>query len=267
MLRKSVVSGQFYPDSKSSIESMMKELIDESSEKKEVFGVMSPHAGYVYSGKVAGEVYSQIQLSDSFIIIGPNHTGYGSKYSIMTSGQWETPLGKVDVDSKLACQILSNSSYLKEDEMAHVYEHSIEVQLPFIQYLKKDFSFVPMILTEGDINIYRDIGMGIGKAIKLSGKKTIIVASSDMTHYEEHKVAKEKDRKAIEAVLNLDEEELLSRVREYDITMCGYIPTIVMIVAAKELGAKKAKLIDYKTSGDTSGDYSSVVGYAGAVLF
>jgi AmmeMemoRadiSam system protein A len=166
----------------------------------------------------------------------------------------------------LAKRILAGSTYLKEDTLAHIEEHAIEVQLPFIQYFGKDFRFVPIILQHATGAVYKNIGKSIARAIKESGKQVVIVASGDMTHYESQKSARAKDMRAIEAMLRLDAEELLDRVHEINITMCGYAPAAVLIFAAKELGAEKAELVKYQTSGDTSGDFSSVVGYAGIIF-
>jgi len=266
MIRQPVVAGQFYPDSPSQLKEMIRGMVDEKAEKEEVIGLLSPHAGYIYSGPVAGATISRIKFKDTFIIIGPNHTGMGRPLSIMTEGVWKTPLGEVEIDSKLAKQILATSSYLEEDSKAHQYEHSIEVQLPFLQYFKKDFRLVPIMLSYFTGATYREIGREIAKAIKDLKKEVVIIASSDMTHYEPQESAQWKDTQAIEAILDLNEDELLRRVDELRISMCGYAPAVSLISAAKELGARKAELVKYQTSGDTTGDYSSVVGYAGVIL-
>jgi hypothetical protein len=266
VIRNPVVAGQFYPASASELKSMLKGMVDEKVAKEEVIGLISPHAGYIYSGPVAGAVISRIRFKDTFIIMGPNHTGSGKPFSIMTEGRWKTPLGEVEIDSALGKQILANSRYLQEDKAAHLYEHSIEVQLPFLQYFKSDFKLVPIILAHAGGAIYKEIGKEIAKAVKESGKKVVIIASSDMTHYEPQASAQKKDNQAIEAILALDEDELLKRVDEFNISMCGYGPAVSLIAAAKELGAKEAELVKYQTSGDTTGDYSSVVGYAGIII-
>ncbi|MFC1929979.1 AmmeMemoRadiSam system protein B [Chloroflexota bacterium] len=266
MIREPVVAGQFYPASASQLKSMIARLVDEDAEKEEAIGLVSPHAGYIYSGAVAGAVISRIQFKDTFIIMGPNHTGKGQPFSIMTEGTWQTPLGKVKIDTELAKQILAASTYLQEDDGAHQYEHSLEVQLPFLQYFKPDIKIVPIILAHGSGATYEEIGKEIARAVKELGREVVIMASSDMTHYEPHESAKKKDTQAIDAILELDEDELLKRVEELNISMCGYAPTVSLIAAAKELGAKSAELVRYQTSGDTSGDYASVVGYAGIII-
>jgi len=266
MIRSPVVSGQFYPESPSQLKSMIEGFVDKEAVKEEVIGLVSPHAGYIYSGPVAGAVISRIKFNDTFIIMGPNHTGRGKPLSIMTEGVWKTPLGEVEIDSELGKQILATSKHLKEDYTAHQYEHSIEVQLPFLQYFKKDIRLVPIILSYYPGATYKEIGKEIAKAVKELNKKVVIIASSDMTHYEPQKSAQKKDSQAIEAILDLNEDELLKRVDELNISMCGYGPTVSLLSAAKELGATGAELVRYQTSGDTTGDYSAVVGYAGIII-
>jgi len=266
MKRSPIVAGQFYPLGAAAIEKQISEFIEKAAVKTNALGIVAPHAGYIYSGAVAGSVYSRIEPRPTYIIIGPNHTGNGKPYSIMSEGAWSMPQGEVEIDSDLAKGLLRNSEFLEEDFLAHAYEHSIEVQLPFLQYFKKAFKFVPIIVSYAQGHIYKAIGGEIAKAIKDSGKNALIIASSDMTHYEAQEDARYKDMKAIEALLKLDEEELIKTVEKLDISMCGYAPVAVMLSAAKELGAKNAELVKYQTSGDISGDYSSVVGYAGIIV-
>ena len=266
MVRNPVVAGQFYPGSADQLRSVIRGLVDEEAVKEDVIGLLSPHAGYIYSGPVAGATISRIKFKDTFVIMGPNHTGSGQPLSIMTEGVWKTPLGEVEIDSELGKQILAASDYLQEDQVAHQHEHSIEVQLPFLQYFKSDIKLVPIVIAYASGAIYKEIGQGIARAIKELDKEVVIIASSDMTHYEPQESARRKDTQAIEAMLNLNEDELLRRVQELDISMCGYAPAVSLISAAKELGAEEAELVRYQTSGDTSGDYASVVGYAGIII-
>ena len=266
MIRAPTVSGTFYPASPSQLKAMIEGMVDEKAVKEEVIGLISPHAGYIYSGPVAGAVISKIKFKDTFIILGPNHTGIGKPCSIMTEGIWKTPLGEVEIDSELGKQILATSSYLQEDSVAHQQEHSIEVQLPFLQYFKSDIRIVPIILAYSSGATYKEIGKEIAKAVKNLKRKVVIIASTDMTHYEPQESAQRKDTQAIEAILDLNEDELLKRVDELNISMCGCAPVVSLISAAKELGAKGAELVKYQTSGDTSGDYSAVVGYAGIII-
>ncbi|MGD9116546.1 MAG: AmmeMemoRadiSam system protein B [Dehalococcoidia bacterium] len=265
MIRNPVVAGQFYPESPAELREMITGMVDVGAAKEDVIGLVSPHAGYVYSGPVAGATISRVRFKDTFIIMGPNHTGLGKPLSIMTEGRWNTPLGGVAIDSELARKIAALGS-LEEDERAHSYEHSIEVQLPFLQYFNPDFRIVPIVFGHPDGAIYKDIGRAIAAAVKELGRGVVIIASSDMSHYEPQASAQKKDERAIEAVLALDEDELLKRVVEFNITMCGYAPAISLIAAAKELGAGGAELVKYQTSGDVIGDYSSVVGYAGIII-
>ena len=269
MIREPVVAGQFYPASPRELRSMIASMVDEKAVKKEVIGVVSPHAGYPYSGPVAGAVLSRIKFKDTFVILGPSHTGRGKPFSIMTAGAWRTPLGQVEIDSDLGKKMLAGSSHLQEDALAHQYEHSIEVQIPFLQYFKPDVRIVPIVLAYATPEIYKQIGREIAQAVKESKSfqgRVILMASSDMTHYEPQELAQKKDNEAIKAMLDLNEDELLKRVEEMNISMCGYAPVAALIAAAKELGAKSAELVKYQTSGDTTGDFSSVVGYAGIIF-
>lgn len=266
MLRNPVVAGMFYPGSASALEAQLEGFIDEQAPREDVLGLISPHAGYMYSGPVAGAVISRVRFTDTFVIAGPNHTGLGQPFSIMTEGTWRTPLGDVSIDSALAARILEKCPHLDSDHIAHLEEHSIEVQLPFLQHFKRDVSIVPITLSRGTGVIYKEIGVAIAAALGELEQEAVIMASSDMTHYDSQESAAAKDSKAIEAILALDEDELLRRVVELHITMCGYGPAVSLIAACKALGAGKAELVLYQTSGDISGDYSSVVGYAGVLI-
>lgn len=266
MKRNPAVAGQFYPLTAAAVEKQVFGFIEKAPEKTNAVGIVSPHAGYLYSGRVAGSVYSRIELKPVYVIIGPNHTGRGKPYSVMSEGSWVMPQGEVEIDAELAKALLHKSEFLEEDFLAHAYEHSIEVQLPFLQYFKKAFKFVPIIISYSRGHIYQAIGREIAKVIRESKKDVLIIASSDMTHYESREDARSKDLKAIEAILKLDEEELVKRVEKLNISMCGFAPVSVMLSAAKELGAKSAELIKYQTSGDITGDQSSVVGYAGIII-
>lgn len=266
MIREAAVAGQFYPGRPAELRQTIKNMVDTGGEKREAAGVICPHAGYVYSGPVAAAVFSMLKFPSTFIVIGPNHRGMGKPFSLMKEGSWKTPLGETPINRELADQIQKESAYLEADHQAHRYEHSLEVQLPFMQYFKPDITIVPIVLSHADTSVYKDIGLSIARAEKKFGDDVVILASSDMTHYEPHEIAKSKDRQAIDAILNLDADELVKRIQKYDITMCGYAPVICLITAARELGAKKTELVKYQTSGETSGDYSSVVGYAGIII-
>jgi MEMO1 family protein len=266
MSREPIVAGQYYPSTSSQLRDMVRSFIDEKAEKQEAIGAVLPHAGYVYSGAVAGAVLSRVKLTGTVIIMGPSHTGRGEAFSVMAEGTWKTPLGEATIDSELAQKLLSVSRYLKADSLAHKYEHSVEVQLPFLQYLNKDIKFVPIVLGQGSGEVYKEIGKDIARTLRETQRDVLIIASSDMNHYETQEATRKKDGQAIEAMLALDEDELLRRVTKFDISMCGYAPATALISAAKELGAGNAELVKYQTSGDVSGDYAAVVGYAGIII-
>ncbi len=266
MKRKPVVAGQFYPQVPDLLMRELKQLIDDDALKKEVKGIVVPHAGYMFSGIVAGSVFSKIEIPDTFVFIGPNHTGMGENVSIMTEGVWETPLGDIDIDSELAEQIVKESELFKKDALAHEREHSIEVQLPFVQYLSRDCRFVPIVLRSYNEMTCEEAGNAIASAVKKYPKKVVIAASTDMTHYEPAATAKQKDKLAIRDILRLDGEALIQTVHVNDISMCGVGPTATMLFACKALGAKDAELVMYQTSGDVIGDDRDVVGYAGVLI-
>lgn len=235
---------------------------------RQVIGLVCPHAGYMFSGPVAAHAYYKLAFDgkpDVMVIFGPNHTGYGSALAVMNEGLWRTPLGDVEVDGETANQIVHESRIVDVDDSAHRFEHSIEVQLPFLQYLYgSEFKIVPICFLMQDLSSAKEIGQAIAKV--LAEKNTVIIASSDMTHYEPQEIAAKKDKLALEAVEAMDETKFNSIIEAHRISACGYGPIAALITAAKNLGAKEAKLLCYKTSGDIIGDYSSVVGYA-AVCF
>ncbi|MEK7275451.1 MAG: AmmeMemoRadiSam system protein B, partial [Candidatus Desantisbacteria bacterium] len=208
-----------------------------------------------------------------FVILCPNHTGEGRSFAIMTNGIWQTPLGDVSIDFELANKLSTASKYIQTDHLAHLYEHAIEVQLPFLQILFKNFQIVPICMGYSHPSMYKEIGMEIANCIKLSQKKVTIIASSDMSHEGQlnettlEKYLKHNDQLAIDAILELNEDELIQRVEKSRITMCGYAAATAMLTAAKQLGCQKAELIRYATSWDVTHDYSYVVGYAGIVVW
>ncbi|MFQ6082935.1 MAG: AmmeMemoRadiSam system protein B [Candidatus Aminicenantia bacterium] len=263
MLRKAVVSGQFYPDKKESLLRMIEEMINKEIKKEKAIALISPHAGYIYSGKVAGAVFSSAYLPQNFLILGPNHTSIGASIAIYGEGEWETPLGRVQVNKELADLILKNSSLIENDPSTHFYEHSIEVQLPFIQYFVESFSFVPILVSSVSYSDLEEVGINLAQAIKEFEDEVMIISSTDFSHYVSQEIAEQKDNMAIQEILNLNPKGLYEIVMREDISMCGYAPTAIALKAGLELGAEKAELIKYSTSGDVSGDYSQVVGYAG----
>ena len=264
MRRKPAVSGYFYPGREKDLRKMIERMVEPEQKKEKAICVVSPHAGYEYSGPVAGAVFSAVQIPDRFVILGPSHRAIQSRIAIMKEGDWETPLGLVKIESRLAEFILKQSPLITEDEIAHLNEHSLEVQLPFIQYFKKDILIVPVCISYYvSFEELEELGKAISSGIKELKEEVMIVASTDMSHYVEQEVAKKKDFLAIEKMLNLDAKGLYDIVQHEDISMCGFQPTTSAIVASKELGAKKATLVKYQTSGDTTGNFHEVVGYAG----
>ena len=263
MIRKPAVSGAFYDSDTDKLRRTVKGFLKEVPKVK-ALGVIVPHAGYLYSGAVAGKVYSRIEMPKTAVILSPNHTGLGVVGSIMCRGGWETPLGVIRIDEALASTLLKASSHLKEDSKAHLHEHSIEVQLPFVQVVGGE-AFVPITLMEVSYAICEEIGLALAKVIGDSDNPVLLVASSDMTHFESSDSAKSKDRLALDRVEAMDPKGLYDVVRSRDISMCGFIPATIMLVAVKALGAKQATVLEYATSGDVSGDYESVVGYAGVM--
>lgn len=236
--------------------------------RRQTIGFVCPHAGYMFSGAVAAHAYYELALDGKpnvVFLFGPNHGGYGSGLAVMNNGFWRTPLGDVEIDSESANQVVRESSIIDIDDSAHRIEHSIEVQLPFLQYLYgSEFKIVPICFLMQDLSSAREVGEAVAKV--LAGKNGVIIASSDMTHYEPQESAERKDKLVLEAVEAMDEAKLYSVIEAHRISACGYGPIAALMTAAKILGAKEAKLLCYKTSGDVIGDYSSVVGYA-AVCF
>ncbi len=268
-LRKPVVAGQFYPLDAKSLRGMISVFADKEAQKKDVIGAILPHAGYIYSGKVAAQAVSGINIKDNLVLLGPNHTGSGPNFSIMPQGTWQTPLGDVEINGSMANLFLNKSGCLEADILAHQDEHSLEVELPILQYFKSSFKIVPIAIKSFDLGLLKELAKELADAINENDlkKSTVFIASSDMTHYEPQKVAEIKDALAIEAIVALDEDKLARVVRDSDISMCGVAPVTVLIKAAKLLGAKGARLIKYQTSADASGDASSVVGYAGITIY
>lgn len=267
MLRSPVVAGQFYPGTKETLLKTVGSLVPATTGERRAIALMSPHAGYIYSGGVAGHTFSDVKIPDKVIVLGPNHHGRGHMAAVYASGIWETPLGMTEISTELASLILDECPMTADDSVAHIPEHSLEVQLPFLQYLAPQASIVPVCIGHMTLDSLLELGDGIARAITKSGGMPLIVASTDMTHYESGKIARKKDFLALEKVLALDPAGLYEVVRENRISMCGVLPTVVMLRAAVELGAEKAELVSYSNSGDVTGDQSEVVGYAGVRIF
>ncbi|MGD0794729.1 MAG: AmmeMemoRadiSam system protein B [Dehalococcoidales bacterium] len=266
MIRYPYAAGYFYPGTAMELKASLARLVNKKAQKEEAIGLLVPHAGYQYSGAVTGATISRIIFKDVFIIIGPSHSGLGKPFSVMAEGTWQTPLGRVEIDSELAKKIVAVSQFFEEDEEAHREEHAVEVQLPFLQYLKPDVRIVPIILYDAPVAAYQQMGKDIARAIKELKKDVVIMASGDMTHHESAAAAKEKDLSAVEAMLALDIDELTRRYKTRHISMCAYPSVVCTIAAAKELGATAGELVKYQSSGDATGDYDDVVGYAGVIF-
>jgi len=262
MQRHAAVAGQFYPGTLEQLQSALSGLIPTVSEKKRVLGIVAPHAGYIYSGAIAGKVYGQIAVPSVVLIIGPNHHGVGAAAALYPEGEWLTPLGRIAVNQRLNKLLQNHIPFVELDSSAHRLEHSLEVQVPFIQHLRSDATMSALCLGHGDFAAVQEIGFGVAAAIREFGEDVLLVASSDMTHYESADSARRKDELALARVLAFDPEGLMTICRNEQITMCGVIPTAVMLVASRELGATQAELASYGTSGDVTGDKRQVVGYA-----
>jgi AmmeMemoRadiSam system protein B len=265
-IRPPAVAGRFYPNNPDRLLQEVRGYTVTTGEKLRALGCVVPHAGYVYSGHVAGAVYARLELPKTFIILCPNHTGMGQPLAIMSEGAWMTPLGNVRVDSALANALLQAFPQLSEDLVAHSAEHALEVQLPFLQALAGDFSFVPLTVGVGQVEILEALGEAMARVISAQEQCPLIVSSSDMNHYESDKITRVKDHKAIDKILAVDARGLFDVVKRENISMCGYAPTVAMLTAAKRLGARQAQIIKYATSGDISGDRELVVGYAGIAI-
>jgi AmmeMemoRadiSam system protein B len=269
-VRSPAVAGRFYPHKPEVLLRELDEYLKPSSPDEKVIdsaiGCVVPHAGYMYSGHVAGAVYSLLPKRKRYVVMGPNHWGRGSPLAMMSEGAWVTPLGQVPLDGDLAKEIRKDCPLLAEDASAHASEHSLEVQIPFLQRSAGQFSFVPIAIALADYTTLETLGHAIASAARRSAEPVLIVASSDMNHYEPDGITREKDDKAIAEILRLNPSGLLDVIRDEDISMCGFAPTVAMLVAAKELGARQARLVRHATSADTGGDRDSVVGYAGIIV-
>ncbi|MBI4467414.1 MAG: AmmeMemoRadiSam system protein B [Acidobacteria bacterium] len=266
MRRRPAVAGRFYPARPQELSRDLERYIERVSPPQKALGCVVPHAGIMYSGHVAGAVYGRLEFFPSYIILCPNHTGHGAALAIQSAGEWETPLGSVPIDAELAAALRQACPTLEEDEEAHRFEHSLEVQLPFLQHLHGSFRFVPIAIAVGSYEPLEELGHAIGTVVAGLAARPLLVASSDLNHYESDQVSRIKDRKAIDRILELDPRGLYDTVRRERISMCGYGPTVAVLTAACDLGAQTAELIRYANSGDVSGDYSYVVGYAGIVI-
>ena len=258
-IREPVVAGMFYPGEREELERTVTELFSGLSEQEKYNSVISPHAGYIYSGHCAAEAISCLERSKTYIILGPNHNMIGPTFSIMTEGSWLTPLGNCSINSEVAKQLLENE-LVEEDTLAHSREHSIEVQLPLLQHRFKEWDFVPISIgNSGYSESFLEDCKALGETI--AQLKIPVITSSDFSHYVPWEQAKREDREAIERIKNLDIEGFFSTLRRNDASICGFGPISVLMSAMKKQ-ARRAELIAYTSSGEETKDYSSVVAYA-----
>lgn len=265
-IRETAVAGAFYPGVEEQLARQLTDLIPHDDERHELLACISPHAGYMYSGGVAGELFGHLDLPRRIIVLGPNHTGLGADVAVSPHRQWSTPLGAETVDTDLAERVLAAFPHARLDESAHLREHSIEVQLPFLHRRRPDMEILPICVKHLGVDDCIQLGQALARVITDIGEPVGIVASSDMSHYEPDEIARRQDHLAIDAVLDRDPRALYETVHREAITMCGVIPSTVALEAANLLGATGAHLVAYATSGEISGDDSAVVGYAGVCI-
>ncbi len=260
------MAGWFYPDRAALLEAELDRLMAPAEPRRAPRAVIVPHAGWAYSGRVAGAVYGRLQLPSLAIILGPNHTGQGPPGSVMARGRWALPGGDLAIDEPLAEALLAGSPALRPDVAAHAEEHAIEVQLPFLRRLRPDLRFVPVTLGRVDLAFCEEVGGAVARAVAAAGEPVLLVCSTDLNHYESQPISNRKDRLAIEAILSLDPARLHATVRDHAISMCGIAPTLATLFALGSGGGARAELVRYETSGDVSGDMDRVVGYAGVII-
>ena len=266
MKREPAVAGMFYPDDAHELRDMIKRMLPEGVTPQPCLGCVAPHAGYIYSGRVAAEVYARIAIPDTVVVLSPNHRGPLIDFSLWPQGDWQTPLGAAEIDAEFASALQQNCPMVSTDTAPHVHEHAAEVHVPFIQYLAPHAKIVPIVVSERHPDALKEFGRGLAETILQHSGDVLVVASSDMTHQEPHEQAKKKDQLAIDRMLELDEDGLYRTVVENRISMCGIFPVVAMLACTKALGSTTAELALYQTSGDACGDYSRVVGYAGIIV-
>jgi AmmeMemoRadiSam system protein B len=267
-VRHPAVAGRFYPHDPEVLREQVRTYLSQTPQHTAVraVGCIVPHAGYMYSGHVAGAVFSALEIPQLCLVLCPNHTGVGSALAIVSEGAWETPLGNVPIDNSFANALKERCPLLQEDSTAHRSEHAAEVELPFLQMRQPQLRFVPIALGTGQFEALDQLGDAIADVIATQSSPVLIVASSDMNHYESDAITRVKDHRAIDPILDLDPLALYDVVMQEHISMCGFGPAVAMLTAAKKLGATSAELMKYATSGEISGDLDLVVGYAGVIV-
>lgn len=270
ILRHPAVAGRFYPGNPDDLRAEARGYLSQANTANQApvraVGCIAPHAGYMYSGHVAGAVFARVEVPKRCIVLCPNHTGMGRALAVMSDGAWQTPLGDVPIDSELAGALKRQFPALQEDSAAHRAEHAAEVELPFMLLRQRELRFVPIALGTSQFEVLEQLGKALADIVAAQKDPVLLVASSDMNHYEADAVTRVKDHRAIERILTLDPRGLFDVVTQQDISMCGFGPAVAMLTAARQLGAKSAELVKYATSGDVSGDRDMVVGYAGVVV-
>lgn len=265
MNRQPVVAGQFYPGNEAALKDKVAGYLQGERDSQKTLLAMVPHAGYIFSGKVAGRTLARANLASRVVLLGPNHTGRGAKISVWPDGSWIIPGGEIKVDQELSSVLLGIDGFTADYD-AHAGEHSLEVILPFLSVIRADFSMVPVAVSQTDLNNLLAAGKAIAHAVRQKDLEVSIVVSTDMSHYISHENASKVDAKALEQILELNPEGLYETVRANNISMCGVLPMVMGMACVKELGAKKAELVSYATSGEVNQDYSQVVGYAGMII-
>jgi len=266
MIRKPVVSGQFYPGDPLELDAMVQAMVRPGPLSKTVAkGIILPHAGYIYSGNVAASTVNKVVVKDKLILLGPNHTGIGADFALYDKGSWQIPLGEIPIDETIAQKIVAAGDMIAADTTAHRAEHSLEVELPILFHFNPGISIVPIACKPARNSVYRAVAQQICRAVK-NNNSVMFVVSTDMTHYEPDAAARKKDSLAIEQIINIDPEGLSDTVRKNNISMCGEAPTAVFLYCMKEMAARKAQVVLYQTSGDAGGDKTSVVGYVGIMV-
>lgn len=267
MQRQPVVAGRFYDADPVRLNTMVDGFLGHGEKRAEkTILAMAPHAGYVFSGAVCGQTLGQANLESTVLLLGPNHTGRGDRFSLWAQGSWDIPGASVPIDEDLASAILESDPRITADTAAHTGEHSLEVILPFLHRMNPETTIVPIAIASRYFDDVQQVGTALGKVLNDFGRPVSIVVSSDMSHYISHDAAKEKDTLALDAAVNLDPRGLFNTVREHDISMCGVLPMTTGLFAALEMGATTGELVAYATSGEVSGDFEQVVGYAGVLV-
>ncbi len=266
MIRYPSVAGTFYPGQKDSLRKEVEGMIKLVKKRLKVIGLISPHAGYIYSGSCAGKGFGFIHIPDRVIILGVNHRGEGYPMAIDGYDKWSTPLGDIEVDDELRKKLSENSEVFGIDSIPSADEHSLEVQVPFIQVLNPKAKILPVTIGTINREMMKRGGEELGALISSSKNDILMVASTDMSHYISSEDAKELDSLAIDAIKTMDPDKLYETVYSNRISMCGVGPTYIMMTAAGKLGADRGEVVEYTNSGETSGDFEHVVGYLSAYI-